>query len=310
MILTINLNPVLEKNYYMEELLPRVVTKADKTIYKSGGACIITSQILNNLNSDVVPIGFLGGLSGKYIYNDLSDRGINSNFTETKDETQSAISIIENNVFLSKIIEDMPRVTREEVGSLYEVYKNFIPNYNIICGTGSIPTGAPEEIYFDLIQLANREDKKFLMDAQGIELKYGIEAKPFMVKLNKYELENLTNLELNFENEIIKAANYILDKEIEIVVIDLDRKGSIVLCRDMGYRLEVDHISLEKLSIDEGYTVAGYAYGLDKDYDLDMIMKLGQAFRIVYGLVENIDDIDMSEIKKIMSRINIMPIYY
>lgn len=309
MILTINLNPVLEKIYYMEKLLARVETEAEKTVYKSSGAGINTSQILNNLNLNLLPIGFLGGLSGKYIFNDLRDQGIDSDFIVIKDETQASISLVENNKFLSKIIESKPRVTREELGSFYELYQRAISKCSIICGLGSIPNGSPDEIYFDLITLANRESKRFLLDAEGIELQYGIEAKPYMVKTNVRELENLTRLELNFENEIIKAGNYILEKDVEILLIDLDEKGSIVLTKDRGYRLEIDDIEFP-LNIDQGYTLAGYAFGMEKEYDLDMTMRLGQAFRIAYGVAESIVDIDMSDIKKMMGNITIRPIYY
>lgn len=309
MILTINLNPVLEKIYYMEKLLARVETEAEKTVYKSSGAGINTSQILNNLNLNLLPVGFLGGLSGKYIFNDLRDQGIDSDFIVIKDETQASISLVENNKFLSKIIESKPRVTREELGSFYELYQRAISKCSIICGLGSIPNGSPDEIYFDLITLANRESKRFLLDAEGIELQYGIEAKPYMVKTNVRELENLTRLELNFENEIIRAGNYILEKDVEILLIDLDEKGSIVLTKDRGYRLEIDDIEFP-LNIDQGYTLAGYAFGMEKEYDLDMTMRLGQAFRIAYGVAESIVDIDMSDIKKMMGNITIRPIYY
>lgn len=310
MILTINLNPVLEKKYYMDKLFPRVETEVEEAFYKSGGWGINISQILNNLNSDVLPIGFLGGLNGKYIANDLSEQGINSDFIIVKDETQASILLFENNDFLSKITETKPRITREEIGNFYELYKDSVSKCNIICGAGSIPIGVPDEIYFDMIKLANNQNKKFLLDAGNLEFKYGIEAEPFMVKTNVKDLENLTRLELNFENEIIKAANYILEKDIDLVVIDLDAKGSIVLGKERGYRLDINNIELKPENIDEGYMVAGYAFGFDREYDLEMTMKLGQSFRIAYSIAQGINDIDMSDIKKIMSNITIMPIYY
>lgn len=310
MILTIDLNPVLEKTYYMEKLLPKVETEAEKAIYKSGGPGINCAQALNKFNLDAYSIGFLGGLSGKYIINNLRDQGINCNFIQIKDETKTSISLVENNMFLSKITEPSPRVTREELGSFYELYKNTISDCDIVCGLGSLPTGTPEEIYFDLISLCNSKNKAFLLETTGLELKYGIEAKPYMVKLNLHELENLTHLKLNFENEIIKAANYILEKGIELVVIDLNEKGSIVLNKDRGYRLELNNLPDKLLNTDSGYMLAGYALGIDKDYDMEVTMKLGQAFRVAYGLAENINDIDMSDIKRIMGNITIMPIYY
>jgi len=310
MILTIDLNPVLEKTYYMEKLLPKVETEAEKAIYKSGGPGINCAQALNKFNLDAYSIGFLGGLSGKYIINNLRDQGINCNFIQIKDETKTSISLVENNMFLSKITEPSPRVTREELGSFYELYKHTISDCYIVCGLGSLPTGTPEEIYFDLITLSNSMNKTFLLEATWPELKYGIEAKPYMVKLNLHELENLTHLKLNFENEIIKAANYILEKGIELVVIDLNEKGSIVLNKDRGYRLELNNLPDKLLNTDSGYMLAGYALGIDKDYDMEVTMKLGQAFRVAYGLAENINDIDMSDIKRIMGNITIMPIYY
>lgn len=310
MILTIDLNPILEKTYYMEKLLPKVETEAEKTIYRSGGPGINTIQALNKFNLDVYSIGFLGGLSGNYIINNLRDEGINCNFIQIKDESKTTISLVENNMFLSKITEASPRITREELGSFYELYKSTISNCHIICGLGSLPAGTPEEIYFDLITLSNSINKKFLLDAKGVELRYGLEAKPFMVMLNLHELENLTGLELSFENEIIKAAKYILDKDIELVVIDLNEKGSIVLNKDRGYRLELNSIPDKSLNVDSGYMLAGYAFGIHKDYDMEVTMKLGQSFRIAYGLADNINDLDMSDIKRIMSNITIMPIYY
>lgn len=310
MILTINLNPVLGKTYYMEKLLPRVETDAEKAIYESSGPGINVSKILNNLNLDVSAIGFLGGLSGRYIFNELNDRGISNNFITIKDETKSAISLIENNKFLSKICEPGPRITREELVGFYELYQRTITDYEIICGLDSLPMGVPEEIYFDLIKLTNRVGKRFILEADSKELKYGIDSRPFMVKLNVEQLENLTGLKLDYENEIIKAANYILQKDVDLIVIDLDHKGSIVLNQDRGYRLELNDMDVTSLSIDQGYMVAGYALGMDKEYDLEVTMKLGQSFRIAYGLAENIDDIDMSDIKKIMSNITILPIYY
>lgn len=310
MILIVDLNPVLEKTYYMEKLLLKAETEVNKSIYKSGGPGNCTSLILNNLNINLFSIGFMGGINGRYMVNDLREEGINCDYVQIRDETKTSISIIEKDNFLFKLSETNPRITREELGSFYELYKASINNMNIICGLGSLPTGVPEEIYFDMITISNSANKKFLLDVKGTELKYAIQAKPFMIKLNVHELENLTSLKLSFENEIIKAGYYMLDKDIQLVVIDLDDKGSIVLNKDIGYRIELNNMAVRDLKEDQGYMVAGYAFGMDKGYDMEVIMKLGQSFRTAYGIAENIVDIDMSDIKKIMGNISIMPIYY
>lgn len=310
MILTIVLDPILEKEYYVDRLYPKIETLATKISYDLGGKGNVLTKILNNLNLDVFSIGFLGGLNGVYIFDQLKIRGIYNDFISIKDDSRGAMYLFEDGQLISTIIEPGPRIIRDELVSFYELYGRVIERHEIICGLGSLPMGVPKEIYYELIDLANRKDKKFILDAEGLELTYGIEALPFMVKLNKNDLEEISKLKLNFENEIIKIGYSILEKGIEIVVIDLNEDGTIVLTKDRGYRLELFEMDIRDIGEDKGYIVSGYAFGIERQYDLETTMRLSQAMRIVYGFERNLDKVDMSDIKKIMGKIEISPIYY
>src|SRR5699024_6579217 len=112
--------------------------------------------------------------------------------------------------------------------------------------------GLPQETYFDLVQMANRKGKRVILDVRDRELVYGIEGRPFMVKLNKEDLENISKLKLNFENEIIKVGHSIIENGIKIVAIDLNEKGTIVLTKDRGYRLELSNRDIGPLNEDKG----------------------------------------------------------
>lgn len=309
MILTICFDPILENIYHVDQLLPKEESLAKKKIYNISGQGLLTGRILNNLNVDVFVTGFLGGLQGEYIFNSLKDMDIYNDFIPIKDDSKSRIVIMQNDVLLTSLVEESPRITREELGSFYELYPKIIDKFHIMAGQGTLPIGLPNDIYFDLITIANRSKKKFILEGKGPELKYGLEALPFMVKLKREDLEELSNLELEFENEIIKVGYSIIEKGVQLVLIDLDDKGSIVLTKDKGYRVEIDS-SIDKLKEDQGYMVAGFAFGLYKNYDLDTIMRLGQASRIVYSIEDDLDRIDMSDIKRYMSKIDIYQINY
>lgn len=310
MILTICFDPILESRYYVDHLLPRVETYAKKKSYHIGGKGIINGQILNSLNIDVFATGFLGGLKGQYIFNRLKDAEIYNEFVFIKDESKSSVAILQNDALLTRITSESPRITREEIGSFYQLYDKILDRFNILCGLGNLPVGLPEDLYFDLIDTANRNHKKFILEAKGKALKYGLEANPLMVKLQKEDLEYLSNLKLDFENEMIKVGYSIIEQGIELVAIDLDEKGSIILTKDKGYRVELDHSNINDLGEDNGYMVAGFAFGLYKNYDLETIIRLGQASRLVYGLEDDITSIDMSDIKRQMSKIEIYQINY
>lgn len=309
MILTICLDPILEKIYYVENLHPKLENFANKKIYNIGGKGIVSGRILNNLNVDIFASGFLGGLQGQYIFSKLKDEEIYNEFVSIKDETRSSIIVIQNDESLTRITEESPRITREEASSFYDIYEKVIDRFDIILGQGNLPTGLSDDIYYDLITIANRNDKKFILEAKKKELKYGLLANPFMVKVKKDDLEYLSNLHLDFESEIIKVGHSIVEQGIELVAIDLDEKGSIILTRDKGYRLEFNN-EIANIGVDNGYMVAGLAFGLYKKHDLETIMKLGQGARLAYGLEDDIDRIDMSDIKRYMSKIDIRTINY
>lgn len=310
MILNIGLDPVLEKLYYMDKLYPRVETIAEKVSYNMGNKGIISGRILNSLNSNIVLTGFMGGLTGEYILNELKDLGINNEYISIKDETRSTVVLIEHGEIISKITDYGPRITREELGAFYKSYRRLISDSKIIMGLGSLPNGLANEMYYDLIELGNRQENKFILDCTGASLKSGLRASPFIVKLTKEDLEDLTNLELDFETEIIRAGQYVLDKGVKIVIIDLHHKGTIVLQEDKGYRLEISGINLASLKEDLGYLVSGYAYGMEKQYDFETTMRLGQAFKIAYGLEKEISMVDMTDIKRVMAAIEIRTFNY
>lgn len=309
MILTICFDPILEKIYYVENLHPKLENFANKKIYNIAGKGIVSGRILNNLNVDIFASGFLGGLQGQYIFSKLKDVEIYNEFVPIKDETRSSVIVIGNDELLTKITEESPRITREEKSSFYDIYEKILDRFDIILGQGNLPTGLSDDIYYDLITMANRNNKKFILEAKEKELKYGLLANPFMVKLKKDDLEYLSNLDLDFESEIIKVGHSIVEQGIELVAIDLDEKGSIILTKDKGYRLEFNS-GIDNIGEDNGYMVAGFAFGLYKKHDLETIMKLGQGARLAYGLEDDIDRIDMSDIKRYMSKIEIRTINY
>lgn len=309
MILTLGFESVLEKRYYLDEYDPLGDNQIMRQEYDLGGESINTTRILKAMNVNVFTSGFLGGINGSFILNGLKDLSIDNQFVYIKDETPNYLSVFQDEILLFKLKEPSPRITRDELESFYKVYQDIVYKYKYICGLGKIPEGISKGIYFDLINMAKKDGRRFILDTSGKELELAIEAMPFMVKMSLKDLENLSKIKINFEGEMVRLGYSYIEKGIEILVIDLDEKGSIVLTKDFGYRLEMDNWN-NKLNVDKGYFIAGYIFGLMRDYDIEMVMRLGQAMRLAYSINEDINTVDMGDIKKIMGYIEIRKINY
>jgi len=310
MILTIDLNPTINREYILDNLIIGAGNLAKSTSFRNGGPGIVATTLLNIFNENSLLTGFLGGINGDYFHKELREKGIFHEFTPISEETRTTISLIENENYTS-ISDSGPRISREELINFYELYMRLTDKIDIICGLGlSLPTGIPKDIYYDLIKYANKNNKKFILDIKGEELNHSIEASPYMVIIDQNELEDLIKLSLTFDNEIIKGGRYILDKGVEFVVIDLQKRGSIVLGQEKGYRIEIPYTTNRMNKKDHSGMAAGFALGFNRDYDIDMILKLGQAFDIASNLEHNTSDIEMSDVKRIMGEIEIYPINY
>lgn len=309
MILSMDLNPVLKRKYFLDNMELNDINIPSNLIYGPGGDGIELAYLLSGLGEDVLISGFLGGVNGGFIRKDLEDASIPHEFLQIKDETSDNIIISMGNKEEIIIGAKLPRITRDELGGFYELYNQILPSIHLNCFVGSLPINVPKEIYFDLITNGNKVDRKTLLAVKGEELYYGIEAMPYLVLMDKNELENLTKLSLDYEYEIIKAGQYILEKGVSIVVITLGSKGSIILTEDFIYRVEVPNVEVQSCKINYGYMIGGFALAIKRNYDFDMMLKIGQACGSI-NCFKHREGIDMSDIKRIMGSIEITKFNY
>ena len=96
MIITVTLNPALDKTIYLENYHHGEVNIIEKTILDPGGKGINVSKVLNNFTHPYISLGFTGGMNGKILEEHLSDTGIQYKFTPVKANTRINIKMIES----------------------------------------------------------------------------------------------------------------------------------------------------------------------------------------------------------------------
>lgn len=309
MIISVDLNPVLLRKYFLDSLEFGSTNIPQKVDYKPTGSGIDLAYLLNGLNENTIYNGFLGGVNGKVIERHLIEDGIYNEFFAIKDETAETIIISTEKNEEITISSKGPRITREELEGFLELYLNQIYSSSLVCIVGNLPQNVSKEIFYTLIDVANKYYKKTLFSATGEEFAYGIEASPYLVVLDTLELENFTHLKLDYEYEIIKAGQYIIEKGCNIVVISLGSKGSIVLTKENIYRVDIANVDSLNCKVDFSYMIGGFAMAIERNYDFEMMLKIGHSCGIV-NCYKSKDEIDMSDIKKIMGDIEISKFNY
>lgn len=155
---------------------------------------------------------------------------IDYSFVNIKEEIRTSTRILTEYGVETEIIERSPSLSNEEVLEFYRNYREMIKETEIICCSGPLPNGMPEDTYRDLILMAKEEGKKSVFRCQWWGSKTGNKGISFfLIKPNRDELEEYMGFILTNENEIIKAANYIMENGIEIVIVSLGKAGGAIV---------------------------------------------------------------------------------
>lgn len=277
MILVVNLNPSVDKRYEIEDIKKNTVTRARKVQNTAGGKGIHVASVATTLHEDCIVTGFLGGKSGKFIENELDEKNVKYDFVKVNGETRECLALIADDTSETEILEPGPVISVREQGMFFDKYYKLLEKCSFVVASGSVPRNIPEDFYKRLCEAANYKGKKFLLDTSGNLLLEGIKGKPYFIKPNKEEIENLTGRKIVSNYDVINEIKIFQNMGIPFVAISLGDKGSIVGYNGRFYKVKSPQIKLENAIGSGDSYVAGIAIGLERGYSIEETLKLASA---------------------------------
>ncbi len=166
MIITVTMNPAIDKTVEIEKLQPGGLNRIQKVELDAGGKGINVSKTIHELGGESLAIGFLGGNSGKTIENVLTDWNIRHDFIWVDGETRTNTKVFEKNGSVTELNESGPVITEEKVNELLQKIKDYTTSDTLIVLAGSIP-GVDKNIYARITELVHEKGGHVLMDADG-----------------------------------------------------------------------------------------------------------------------------------------------
>ena len=190
---------------------------------------------------------------------------------------RECLAIITEDLAQTEILEPGPEVSMEEQNKFLLKYKELVKRSNIIVASGSVPRNIPKNFYGELISIANKNNKKFLLDTSGELLVEGIKSKPSFIKPNRDEIEALTGKRIQTDEDAIEEIKKFQEQGIEFVVISLGSKGSIAGYKGRFYKVSVPKITaVNPVGSGDSY-VGGVAVALERGYGIEDILRYASA---------------------------------
>lgn len=225
MLVTITLNPAVDKTCEIGKIVPGEVNRMRSAGGVAGGKGINVAKIFRQFHLPVAVMGFLGGYSGKMIEDTMDQLGAECHFTKIKGITRTNTNILGDDGLVTELLEPGPKISEKEYANFLKEFEYCLEESSILVFSGSAPEGVPLNIYATLIERCRAEGRKVFLDTSGEFLREGIKAKPYFVKPNLKELEYLAGKTLSTREEVIEEARKLIASGIEKVVVSLGAEG-------------------------------------------------------------------------------------
>lgn len=275
MIITVTMNPAIDKTVEIDQLLPGGLNRIRKVEYDAGGKGINVSKTIRELGGTSIATGFLGGNAGKTIQSVLDKKEIGNDFIQVDGETRTNTKVFEKNGAVTELNEPGPVISEDQIHALLQKLEGYADDHTLFVLAGSIPAGVDRNIYAEITRLVHKKGAKVLLDADGELFRNSLEAVPDIIKPNRVELEEYAGFDYRAsQEELLNLARKIRQKGIGTVAVSMGKSGAM-LVKD-GYEVRCPALSVKAHStVGAGDAmVAALAYSWDQRLDDDALTRL------------------------------------
>jgi 1-phosphofructokinase family hexose kinase len=220
MILTVTLNPALDRTMTVPNFQAGMRHRATETVILPGGKGINVARAVKALGRPVIATGFVGGRKGDQIVADLNGEGILCDFVRVAGESRISTAVVDPATnAITEINEQGPEIQPEELESLYDKLDYLGRAADIVVFAGSVPLGLDDDCYARMIQKVRGLGVKIFFYTYGEPLRQGIKARPDYIFPKLIEAEKVIGYEFTSMEDRLSAARRMREMGAGSVVI-------------------------------------------------------------------------------------------
>lgn len=243
MIITVSLNPALDKTISVDGLTVDSVNRVLSTRVDAGGKGINVSKIVKVLGGDTLATGIIGGNSGTFIQKQLDKMNISHDFVMSEEATRTNLKISDRlRHTTTEFNEPGAPVTDSLLREVWTKIDSVAKPGDTVVISGKNPPDMEADVLADWITKLNQKGIITALDTVGEPLRLGIQSKPHIIKPNQTELSELVGEDLHYVRDLIAAARHLVQQGVERVVVSMGADGALFVTKDQilrGYGLKV-----------------------------------------------------------------------
>ena len=305
-IVTITLNPAIDKSTIISELVPEKKLKCHTPKFEPGGGGINISRVLQRLNNKSTAIYFEGGFSGKFFSQLVNDENIETIPIEIKNNTRENFIVFDKKTNLQyRFGMPGPEVNKNETDQLINVLER-IEEIDYLVLSGSMPSNFDENVVSKIALICKNKNAKFIIDTSGPALKNHLKENVFLIKPNINELATLAGLDsISIDDVSAVGKNLIASEKCEAICVSLGAKGAILITKDSVKIITPPKVNAISTVGAGDSMLAGIVHKLSTGEDLPNAVMFGVSCGTAATLNAGTELCHLSDVEKILHQVSI-----
>jgi 6-phosphofructokinase 2 len=276
-IVTLTVNPALDKSTHFKGLVPEQKIRCDVPRFDAGGGGINVSKAIARLDGISKAIFTSGGPTGNMLKELIEKEKIPFETIEIHSWSRESFVAVDDNTNLQyRFGFKGAEINASEKDQIIQTIQKIDANYLVV--SGSLNDGLPSDFYKQIAEITKKRNLKLIVDAYGDALKNVLEAGVFMIKPNVGELAKLVGVERLEMEEVNQAAKQIIAKGgAEIVVVSLGPQGAVLVTKDAYEFVPAPNV-VKRSTVGAGDSmVGGMVWALSQNKTLKEVIRWGVA---------------------------------
>ncbi|HXA60391.1 MAG TPA: 1-phosphofructokinase [Streptosporangiaceae bacterium] len=251
MIITLTLNPSLDRTIQVERLTRGAMIRATSARLDPGGKGVNVCRALLHNDIPARAVVTFGGPDGDQLIHLLAAEGIPVRAVRVSGRTRSNVSIAEPEGVVTKLNEPGDSLSALELGQVAEAVFREAGRADWLVVCGSLPPGVPDGIYADLCQSVSAAGVRVAVDTSGPPLLAAVDAGPDLIKPNREELAEAIGHPVDTVADVVEAARWLRGLGARTVLVSLGADGAVLVDED-GVTTGEAHVSAPKSTVGAG----------------------------------------------------------
>lgn len=239
MIVTVTLNPSIDRTIAVDSLVRGGVNRADLIALDAGGKGVNVSRALAKYGAETHAIFVGAQLGGLWFQDVLQGAGVPHTVVMADGVTRSNITLVEADGTVTKINEPGVALTPAIIDEVEAALAALPLHGSWVVLAGRLNPGADDSTYLELARFAKNLGARVAVDVSGTPLDVVLRGGVVdLIKPNQHELGEIVGRTLSSVGDVVAAAREVIARGVATVVCSLGRDGALYITDSEAVHVE------------------------------------------------------------------------